>query len=131
MDLTAFGPYALNIRTNISSFESRPRLIRAKYHSSFSTKFKFTLVSSDILTIFKFLFPDLWPQCYVYYQQLYRISDLSVQEFSLKKFAQQFKVKKCNCFAPRSEEDSDRFESVILLRCEYDLPVYSNSFPGG
>ena len=34
MDLTAFGPYALNLRTNISSYGPRPRLIRA-YYSSF------------------------------------------------------------------------------------------------
>ena len=32
MDLTAFGPYALNVRTNISSYGPRARLIRA--HSS-------------------------------------------------------------------------------------------------
>ena len=31
MDLTAFGPYALNVRTNISSYGSRARLIRAYY----------------------------------------------------------------------------------------------------
>ena len=29
MDLTAFGPYALNVRTNISSYGPRARLIRA------------------------------------------------------------------------------------------------------
>ena len=32
MDLTAFGPYALNVRTNISSYGPRTRLIRAYYH---------------------------------------------------------------------------------------------------
>ena len=33
MDLTAFGPYALNVRTNISSYGPRARLIRAYlYH---------------------------------------------------------------------------------------------------
>ena len=31
MDLTAFGPYALNVRTNISSYGPRARLIRAYY----------------------------------------------------------------------------------------------------
>ena len=29
MDLTAFGPYALNVRTNMSSYGPRARLIRA------------------------------------------------------------------------------------------------------
>ena len=32
MDLTAFGPYALNVRTNISSYGPRARLIRAYYY---------------------------------------------------------------------------------------------------
>ena len=31
MDLTPFGPYALNVRTNISSYEPLARLIRAYY----------------------------------------------------------------------------------------------------
>ena len=31
MDLTAFGPYALNVRTNISSYGPRAPLIRAYY----------------------------------------------------------------------------------------------------
>ena len=31
MDLTAFGPYTLNVRTNISSYGPRARLIRAYY----------------------------------------------------------------------------------------------------
>ena len=31
MDLTAFGPYALNVRTNISWYGPRARLIRAYY----------------------------------------------------------------------------------------------------
>ena len=31
MDFTAFGPYALNVRTNISSYGPRARLIRAYY----------------------------------------------------------------------------------------------------
>ena len=31
MDLTAFAPYALNVRTNISSYGPRARLIRAYY----------------------------------------------------------------------------------------------------
>ena len=32
MDLTALGPYALNVRTNISSYGPRARLIRAYYN---------------------------------------------------------------------------------------------------
>ena len=31
MDLTAFGPYALNVRTNISSYGPRARLLKAYY----------------------------------------------------------------------------------------------------
>ena len=31
MDLTAFGPYAVNVRTNTSSYGPRARLIRAYY----------------------------------------------------------------------------------------------------
>ena len=31
MDLTAFGPYALNVRTNISSYGHRAGLTRAYY----------------------------------------------------------------------------------------------------
>ena len=33
MDLTAFGPYALNVRINISSYGPRARLIRAYYRN--------------------------------------------------------------------------------------------------
>ena len=32
MDLTSFGPYAFNVRTNISSYGPRARLIRGYYY---------------------------------------------------------------------------------------------------
>ena len=35
MDVTAFGPYALNVRTNISSYGPLARLIRAYYAIQF------------------------------------------------------------------------------------------------
>ena len=49
MDLTAFGPYALNVRTNISSYGPRARVNKSivLYCVVLETKTIFTLYVSD------------------------------------------------------------------------------------